>query len=178
MTIAETLEAAKTIPNHEGYSITEDGRVWSKPRKDTLGRRCGNKWLKSVLKKHGYLMVSLTKYELSYIHRLVLETFIGPCPDKMECRHLDGDPLNNNLENLKWGTPSENRMDTVRHHRHPDTKGERHGGHKLSEQDVRMIVYIYQTGLFEQKEIAKMYSVTPSAISLITRKRTWRHIWA
>ena len=32
-----------------------------------------------------------------YIHHLVLLTFVGPRPEGMEVRHLDGDPLNNTL---------------------------------------------------------------------------------
>lgn len=50
-----------------------------------------------------------------YIHQLVLEAFVGPCPPGMECRHLDGDPSNNKLSNLAWGTPQENANDRISH---------------------------------------------------------------
>lgn len=46
-----------------------------------------------------------------YAHRLVLETFVGPCPEGMQCRHLDGVGTNNDVANLRWGTASENRRD-------------------------------------------------------------------
>ena len=51
-----------------------------------------------------------------YIHVLVLEAFVGPCPEGMQCRHLDGDPSNNRWpKNICWGTSLENHKDQVRH---------------------------------------------------------------
>lgn len=67
----------------------------------------------------GYLFVNL--YQAAKVktpvtvHRLVLEAFVGPRPDGMECRHLDGDPANNRLANLAWGSPVENASDRKRH---------------------------------------------------------------
>ena len=52
------------------------------------------------------------------VHRLVLEAFVGPLPDGMVTRHLDGNPLNNHISNLQYGSQSENGLDTVRHGRH------------------------------------------------------------
>src|SRR6516162_5295689 len=45
------------------------------------------------------------------VHRLVLEAFRGPRPAGMQCRHLDSNPLNNELKNLVWGTFAENWAD-------------------------------------------------------------------
>lgn len=53
-------------------------------------------------------------------HALVLRAFVGPRPEWAEhIRHLDGDPTNNVLSNLRYGTPSENQLDSVRHGTHP-----------------------------------------------------------
>ncbi len=49
------------------------------------------------------------------VHRLVLSAFVGPCPDGMECCHDDGDPTNNAVSNLYWGTRSQNMRDRFRH---------------------------------------------------------------
>ena len=51
-------------------------------------------------------------------HRLVMFAFVGPCPPGQEVRHLDGDKLNPSLDNLVYGTRSENMRDMVRHGAH------------------------------------------------------------
>ena len=38
------------------------------------------------------------------VHRLVLEAFVGPCPDGMTCDHIDQNRANNRLSNLRWAT--------------------------------------------------------------------------
>lgn len=77
----------------------------------------------------GYIEVTLPGGEKRLVHRLVLESWKGPCPPGMECRHFpDGNPENNNLENLSWGTKMENTADRIVHgtnlagFRHPKTK--------------------------------------------------------
>lgn len=69
----------------------------------------------------GYKQVSDTKKQGAvHIHTLVLLAWQGPKPDGMEVMHLDGNPANNRLENLKYGTHSEN-MQMARkaeHHRY------------------------------------------------------------
>lgn len=49
------------------------------------------------------------------VHRLVLETFVGPRPEGRQCRHLNGNPLDNRLENLAWGTSLEDTADRRAH---------------------------------------------------------------
>lgn len=56
-----------------------------------------------------------------YVHRLVLSVFEGPCPPGMQCRHLNGNADDNRLENLQWGTPTEDNHDRVRHGTHQHT---------------------------------------------------------
>lgn len=73
----------------------------------------------------GYLCTTLNRPGMQmrpHVHRLVLETFVGPCPDGMECRHVDGNQMNNWLSNLKWGTSQENAEDRVRQGRVPSLK--------------------------------------------------------
>lgn len=68
--------------------------------------------------RSGHMTVSLCRdgrCVKRYVHQLVLSAFVGPKPDGMEGCHYDGDPANNRLENLRWGTHEENMQDAVRH---------------------------------------------------------------
>ena len=68
-----------------------------------------------------HLRVDLSKTTTRYVHQLVLEAFVGPCPAGYLCRHLDGDATNNALSNLRWDTARANNLDTVRHGRNPSS---------------------------------------------------------
>lgn len=113
-----------------------------------------------------------------YIHVLVLEAFGFPRPFGLECRHLDGNPKNNDLSNLKWGTHSENMQDSMKHgtFNYVGLKGEKHSCAKLTDKDVIEIKCILKTGSMKNKDIAKKYGVVHGAISNIKNNRTWKHI--
>lgn len=86
----------------------------------TLGRvRRGARVLKPFVHNGLYQRVHLCIGGLrhkAFVHVLVLEAFVGPCPPGMEARHVhDRDPLNCCLWNLAWGTKLENGSDRVRH---------------------------------------------------------------
>jgi len=48
------------------------------------------------------------------VHGLVMLAFVGPRPDNLEVLHFDGNKLNNRLDNLRYGTSSENKFEAVR----------------------------------------------------------------
>lgn len=48
---------------------------------------------------------------------------------------------------------------------------------KLTEQKVRMIIYMWRTKEFTQQEIANIYDVSRALIGMIVRKNIWKHIW-
>ena len=167
----------KTIPNFPDYQITKDGRVWSKPRKDTLGHNLKGKWLKSKVNIYGYCEVVLTVNSRKYsckIHRLVLETYIGSCPKGMQCRHLNGIRTDNRLINLCWGTCKENKQDSIKHE--TSTQGEKVGTSKLTDDKVRVIRYLRNVAKFSLKDIAWQFDVTIATIGYICTGKTWKHL--
>lgn len=94
----------KDITGYEGlYRIREDGTVIKK----------GGKEFKGSVNSHGYCVVSLTKNGIKKdhkIHRLLASAFISnPMPNDYDCvNHIDGNKLNNSLENLEWCTRRQN----------------------------------------------------------------------
>lgn len=108
----------KTIKDYPNYAVTKDGRVKVKLRIDSQQRKAGNHWLKPATSKRGYPVVTLSKNnnkKTFCLHTLVLNAYVGKRSVKKECRHLDGNPQNNNLNNLCWGTSQENSNDTRLH---------------------------------------------------------------
>lgn len=167
---------ASTISRFPNYAITRDGRVWSKPRTTPHGHKRKGRWLKTNRMPTGHLSICLYKNRISHkqaVHRLVLETYVGPCPSGMECRHLNGNPADNHLENLCWGTHSENVLDAVKHGTHVNNRGAKQGRSKLTEVQVRVIMFAYLTGKVTQEQLAQAFEVSISTIKSVTQKRNW-----
>lgn len=103
-------ETWKPVVGYEGYyEISDEGRI--------LGLKSG-KILRPAPDRKGYMKCVLQKDGVTKnkrIHRLVLESFVGPCPKNCEGAHIDGDVKNNNLRNLAWKTSAQNKQDQIRH---------------------------------------------------------------
>ena len=114
------------IPGWEGtYEASDHGRVRSVEREVvcTLGRRrtLRGKVLSPCINTNGYQQVSLVRNSRGHsqrVHVLVMLAFAGHRPDGFDVCHNDGNQLNNHLSNLRWGTRSENRYDSVQHGTH------------------------------------------------------------
>lgn len=106
-------EEWRDIPGYNGhYKVSDMGRVRSTDRyKQTANgqvRFYHSRVLKPGRKKSGHVSVALGKGNSVDVHRLVLLSFIGPCPEGHEALHGNHTPDDNRLENLRWGTRSEN----------------------------------------------------------------------
>jgi HNH endonuclease len=160
-----------------GYRVGSDGSVWSRRRRGP-GRGFKTEWhrLRPGRKADGYLHVHLCPSSRSVwlIHRIVLQAFVGPCPEGMEARHLDGNPANNRLENLRWDTKAENMADRDRHGR--TMRGSRNGHATLDEAAVRSIRAEYAAGGTTYQMLGTKYGVTLQAIYLIIRRKNWAHL--
>lgn len=145
------------------YAVSDRGRVMhvvtGRIRKLTLG---ANGYLTWTMHVNGSARPIL-------VHRAVLECFVGPPSEGAVGRHLDGDRVNNFLENLAWGTQAENVRDTIRHGR--QARGERSKKSGLTEKDVRIIRMSEESG----KALALRYGVSGAAITAIRKRRTWAH---
>jgi len=175
-------EVWKDIPGFEGcYQASTHGRIRSLPRpvyrKDGHGGYAVWQYTGRILrarpKESGHLNVSLGARNTKKVHRLVLETFVGPCPAGLECLHTDGDPTNNRLDNLRWGTRLDNRADM---RAHAQLYRRRQGATWLSEETIRAIKRdLRAPGVPTQKVLARKYGVHVNTINNINRGYT--HKW-
>lgn len=166
---------SQDITDFPGYRICRNGNVWS--------CRSNNGRLRTLWKQRkpspgrgGTMLVSLyceKRLRTLTVGRLVLEAFVGPCPDGMECCHNDGNPANNKLDNLRWDTHQANMADAKKH----GTRaiGEKIASAKISSSAVADIRSMAEQGT-QIKEIAKRVGLHPSTVSRIVKGKRWKHL--
>ena len=168
--MSNPTEVWKDIPGYEDrYQVSNLGRVRSLPHK--VRGRCPSgtefwrvspgKMLRPGRMPSGHLSVSLGRHNSLCVHYLVLLAFVGPRPDGYDVCHIDGNPENNTLENLRYDTRTENILDVFRN-----------GGmwRKLTLKDIEEIDDLLSRGL-SGVEISARYNVSQSTVSMIKHRR-------
>lgn len=117
--LGSEVEEWRPVVGWEGrYWVSNLGRVRGRRRQD-------GGLMRTRANEDGYQTVRFcknAKHHFYRVHRLVAIAFLGAPPPGHEVRHLDGQPSNNKLSNLAWGTDSENGLDQVRHGTHPHAR--------------------------------------------------------
>lgn len=106
------------IAGFPGYFVNESGDVVQAPPSASTTRGVAVFW------RNGYARVRLRGAcglrHWRPVHRVVLETFVGPRPTpRHHGAHLDGNRNNNDRSNLAWKTPEENEADKRAHGTQP-----------------------------------------------------------
>lgn len=165
------------VKGFEGYYVGDDGTIWSNRKLGGVLYRNGcritcrgeTKKLSLAKGSDGYPRVDLYLFcKRTYfpVHRLVLEAFVGSCPEGMEACHYDGDRTNNNLSNLRWDTPINNAADRIRHGT---------SARKLNSKKVWSIRILAKQGMSLTK-LSRRYGVGITAIWSIVNRKTWKHV--
>lgn len=119
------MEQSKNHHIYPKYKATIDGKVINT-----------NYHNRGIEVETAYFTIPFTQYKAFKIyperknylvHRFIWECFNGPIPNGLEIDHIDGDPTNNKLENLKIGTHKENcsNPNTIRKKRETSTSGKK-----------------------------------------------------
>lgn len=110
------------------------------------------------------------------VHRLEALTFdYNPDYKNLQVNHKDGNPSNNMINNLEWTTPKENSDHAMLFGLHK-MHGEDNPNNKLTENQVKEICELIQSGQYFDTEIAKMYGVSYATISDIHKGKIWNRI--
>lgn len=159
-------------PDHPTYDVSTHGRVrsWKKGRRKSVPTE--PRYLKLRASGTGYLTVSLDGVTTN-VHSAVLRTHVGPRPEGWVSRHMNGDKTDNRLENLCWGTYSENALDM---HGHGTMKlGEERHNAKLSDAQVIEARLLRAIGV-KVAPLAQRYGVSPDVMAKALRGDTWKHL--
>lgn len=148
------------------------GRFWNKV--EVSGEEeCWN-WIGSVNHK-GYGSFSVkSSFPTKIAHRIAYLLHYGRIDLSLFVCHSCDNPSCCNPNHLWQGTAKENSSDMKRKGRSP--RGVKQGHSMLSETDVLAIRAMYNTGRFEQKNIAEKFKTSKGNIHHICANNTWRHI--
>ena len=164
-------EIFKPIPDWPNYEVSNLGRVRNvrfnrfltlTPKPCNRGISYPSVWLSPHGRKKQFL-----------VHSLVLRVFVGERPDGQHVRHKDRDTNNCCLSNLEYGTPADNKQDSIKHETY--AHGNTHGNSILSERTVRIAKVLHRCD-FSVKRIAQILSVSRSTIYHVLQGRSWKHV--
>jgi len=165
-------EIWKPISGFEGYEVSILGRVRSF-KKRGVGGWAISKYPQRILSPSifaGYELVNLRTNGKSCgyrIHQLVMQSFVGPCPDGMEICHNDGNKRNNHLNNLRYDTHTNNMQDIF-------TTEDGRLGH-LCVGDVKQIRKMLSSRI-DPASLADKFNLSMDAIWDIAHGETWKAV--
>jgi hypothetical protein len=170
-----TDEIWKDALGWEGlYEVSSLGNIRSIARVNPVNKMLlGGKNLKRILGSRGYYVVNLTaknRRNQYFVHKLVLEAFVGKAPQNMEACHNDGNRLNCSLSNLRWDTRSNNHKDKIKHGTYQI--GEKANNVKLTNE----IVIAIRKNKLSPSEAARQFGLSPTNAKRIVSYKTWRHL--
>lgn len=152
----------RRVPGAPNYLIGTDGSLF---RLTPIKRLPGPGPARVVFSRDG------RQSKIVEVRRLVLETFVGPCPEGMEAVAADDNPDHCHLAALRW----DYRPDAVLALGSWKARGELHGHARLTEAAVTDARRLHAQG-WSIVALAERYGVSANTIRYAVRGQTWRHI--
>ncbi|MDD5458381.1 MAG: HNH endonuclease [Phycisphaerae bacterium] len=154
----------RAINGYPDYGVAADGSAY------THKKKIGNRWkitedwnaLAATIHHDGYRYITLYfagKARSRKVSVLVCELFVGPKPNgpgRQECRHKNGNRLDDRADNLEWGSSAENAIDREHHGR--TRRGENNGFAKLTDAQVAEIMSL--KGKLSQSQIGRRFGIS------------------
>lgn len=153
-----TANDIRDVPGFSGYKVDTEGNIYG-----LKGAK-----LSVELNDRGYARIKSSHGKWLIVHKAVLEAFVGPRKPNEVCRHLNGNKLDNRLENLSWGTRRQNWQDYTAHIGvdKPVFKP------TFTDEQVR---YIRSCDVGAGK-LARQYNTTPWTVSRCRKRMSYKHI--
>lgn len=150
--------------------MSDMGRVRRKKSGRMLRVRSGNGYNQAAICSDGTRVYR-------FVHKMIVEAFIGPIPVKQQVNHKNGNKLDNRVENLEIVSPAENVLHAYRVlNAIPRRQGERHPNAKLTDDAVRSIRRDYAAGVASSPVLAERHQVNVALIWRIVNRRAWAHL--
>lgn len=154
------------LKHYQNLYATREGRIYRKVNGRFVERA-------TYEDDHGRLRLGVTdprtpkRYRKRFVAWLILEAFVGPRPKGLECCHLDDNPKNNHLSNLRWDTHKNNMVDCVDNGN--SLRGRKNPNVKLNKEQVLEI----RKSKGNQYEIAKRFNISQGRVSRIKNRISW-----
>jgi len=130
----------------------------------------GQRLRQCLSSSHGYASIYASGKNL-LVHRLVAQRWLPNPDNKRTVNHLDGDKLNNNLDNLEWATDAENNQHSWSELGRKPTRGRM----RLCDEFAQQVLEL--KGHLTQKRIAEAYGVKVSLVADIHTGRRKIEEW-
>lgn len=139
------------------YDVSNQGRV-----------RHGSRILSGSIHSDGYKFVTIHGKQIA-VHRMVCEKFLPNPQNKKEVNHIDGNKLNNFIDNLEWATRSENQKHAVDNCLQPNLTSSYTG--KFTKEERDEIKRLNDSGEMSRRQIAKKFDVSHTCINDIVNDK-------
>lgn len=150
--------------NRRRYSVDQgliDGEIWKRTKfkgfqiSNFARIKNATGVLHQSLMTKGYKRI---KIGIKYypIHRIVAIAFLPNKKNLPQVNHIDGNKLNNHVDNLEWCTLQDNMKHVGRLHLNPGAHGERNPKSLISDVVAKVLIRLWATTSITHSEISQL----------------------